>query len=170
MHGNSLEGASNQSECHQANRELEGHRTLSSSAFITSHAKSNRSLHRARSQQDKPSPSPHPKPKGRAIEMHNYIYNDIYICIRYCSYKHSTFRLHHQPCQVQQKPDALNLQPTFSHKPSTYLNLPKAAINLKNYRPEREITVPSTNKNEINSLTHSFIHILQMVQKLVMLL
>ena len=25
MHGNSLEGASNQSECHQANRELEGH-------------------------------------------------------------------------------------------------------------------------------------------------
>jgi len=27
-------------------------------------------------------------------------------------------------------------------------------------RPEREITVPSTNKNEINSLTHSFIHIL----------
>lgn len=55
--------------------------------------------------------------------MHNYIYNEIYICIRYCSYKHSTFRLHHQPCQVQQKPDALNLQPTFSHKPSTYLNL-----------------------------------------------
>ena len=34
------------------------------SNFITSHAKSNRSLHPARSQQEKPSPSPHPKPTG----------------------------------------------------------------------------------------------------------
>ena len=107
-----------------------GRETLSSSAFITSHAKSNRSLHPARSQQEKPSPSPHPKPKGRAIEMHNYIYNEIYICIRYCSYKHSTFRLHHQPCQVQQKPDALNLQPTFSHKPIA-LNLQPWTFHLQ---------------------------------------